>query len=42
MEIIDSDTGKSIQCTPEHKIYTKNRGYVMAKDLNEEDILEII
>ena len=37
MKITDNETGKSIKCTPEHKIYTKNRGYVMAKDLVESD-----
>lgn len=37
MRITDDATGKSIECTPEHKIYTSNRGYVMAKDLTEED-----
>jgi ribonucleoside-diphosphate reductase alpha chain len=42
MLIEDEETGKSIRCTPEHKIYTKNRGYVMAKDLKENDVLEII
>jgi ribonucleoside-diphosphate reductase alpha chain len=41
MLIEDEETGKSIRCTPEHKIYTKNRGYVMAKDLREDDILDI-
>jgi ribonucleoside-diphosphate reductase alpha chain len=41
MRITDSETGKSITCTPEHKIYTKNRGYVMAKDLREDDELVI-
>jgi ribonucleoside-diphosphate reductase alpha chain len=38
---ITSDTGETIRCTPEHKIYTKNRGYVMAKDLLETDELLI-
>ena len=33
--IEDEESGKSIRCTPEHKIYTKNRGYVMAKDLKD-------
>lgn len=40
--IEDVETGKSIRCTPEHKIYTKNRGYVMAKELNEDDVLDVI
>ena len=39
--IEDEESGKSIRCTPEHKIYTKNRGYVMAKNLNADDILDI-
>jgi ribonucleoside-diphosphate reductase alpha chain len=40
--IEDEVTGKSIRCTPEHKVYTKNRGYVMAKDLKENDILDLL
>lgn len=39
--IEDEDTGKTIKCTPDHKIYTKNRGYVLAKDLKEDDVLNI-
>ena len=39
LEIIDEESGKTITCTPEHKIFTKNRGYVMAKDLKEDDEL---
>ena len=31
------DDGKTLKCTPDHKILTSNRGYVMAKDLNEAD-----
>jgi ribonucleoside-diphosphate reductase alpha chain len=42
LEIIDEDTNKKIICTPEHQIYTINRGYIMAKDLCETDILKII
>lgn len=41
MKITDISSGKSIKCTPDHQIFTKNRGYVMAKDLNEDDILVI-
>lgn len=37
MKITDMNTGKFIKCTPDHKVYTKNRGYVMAKDLIETD-----
>lgn len=33
---------KTIKCTPEHKFYTNNRGWVCAKDLlDSDDILEI-
>ena len=41
MRITDED-GKSIVVTPDHKVFTKNRGYVMAKDLTETDELMII
>lgn len=41
LKIIDSVTGKSIKVTEDHKVYTKNRGYVMAKDLTSDDVLEI-
>lgn len=40
MKITD-ETGYSIICTPEHEVWTENRGYVMAKDLIPEDILRI-
>ena len=36
---ITTDDGKIIKCTPDHKIYTSNRGYVKAKDLSEDDDL---
>lgn len=32
-------SGKHITCTPDHKIYTVNRGWLMAKDLVETDSL---
>ena len=38
---ITDDNGNTITCTPEHKIWTENRGYVMAKYLVETDILKI-
>lgn len=41
-EIEDEDTGKIIRCTANHKIYTKNRGYVEAQHLLETDILDIV
>jgi len=39
MKITDEESGKSIVVTPEHKVFTKNRGYVMAKDLTGTDEL---
>ena len=42
MKITDEATGLSITCTPDHKVWTENRGYITAKDLREEDILRII
>lgn len=42
MRITDEASGKCIVVTPEHKIFTKNRGYVMAKDLIKSDDLMII
>ena len=42
IKITDEDTGKSIVCTPDHKIFTKNRGYVLAKELVTEDNVLII
>jgi ribonucleoside-diphosphate reductase alpha chain len=41
MKITDEESGKSIVVTPEHKVFTKNRGYVIAKDLVETDELLI-
>lgn len=38
MKITNHD-GKTITCTPDHKIWTENRGYVMAKELTENDVL---
>lgn len=40
MKITD-DCGNSVICTPEHKIYTKNRGYIEAKNLLSTDVLQI-
>jgi ribonucleotide reductase alpha subunit len=41
LKITDSKSGKSIVCTADHKVYTKNRGYVIASELVADDILEI-
>ena len=36
---IQDEAGRIIKCTPDHQILTKNRGYMMAKDLLETDEL---
>jgi len=41
LEIYDEETDFSLKCTPDHLIYTKNRGYVRADNLLEDDILDI-
>jgi ribonucleoside-diphosphate reductase alpha chain len=33
---------KTIRCTPDHPVYTKNRGYVRADELNEDDDLVVM
>jgi ribonucleotide reductase alpha subunit len=42
IRITDDVTGKVVECTPDHKIYTQNRGWVLAKDLTEDDVLLLI
>jgi ribonucleoside-diphosphate reductase alpha chain len=42
MEIEDTESGFKIKCTPNHKIFTKNRGYVEAQNLKETDMLDIL
>lgn len=38
---IETEEGiKTVVCTPNHKFLTKNRGYVEARDLTSDDILE--
>jgi ribonucleoside-diphosphate reductase alpha chain len=39
---IELEDGKEIKCTPDHKIFTLNRGYVEAKDLTKDDEIKII
>jgi ribonucleoside-diphosphate reductase alpha chain len=36
---ITADSGEIIECTPEHQVFTKNRGWVEAQDLVETDEL---
>jgi intein/homing endonuclease len=33
---------KVIRCTPDHPVYTKNRGYVRADELTEDDDLVVV
>jgi len=42
VEITDTETNQTIRCTPEHLIYTNNRGYVKASELLESDVLNLI
>jgi ribonucleoside-diphosphate reductase alpha chain len=39
IEIYDEETNFSLKCTPDHLIFTKNRGYVRADELEENDKL---
>lgn len=36
---IELEDGEKIELTPDHKVYTKNRGYIEASFLNEDDII---
>lgn len=36
---IETESGEIITLTPNHKIYTKNRGYVRADKINNDDVL---
>ena len=40
LKITDSETGKSIRVTSNHKVWTKNRGWVEAGNLKEDDQLD--
>ena len=42
IEITDDINNVSLICTPEHPVFTKNRGWVEARNLLEEDLLDII
>ena len=39
---LEFDDGYKVKCTPDHRFLTKNKGWVEAKDLTEEDELESI
>ena len=39
---ITDENGNYIICTPEHLVWTENRGYVKANDLVESDELKIL
>ena len=36
---IETTTGNVLTCTPNHKVYTVNRGYIRADELTENDVL---
>ena len=36
---IETTTGSVLTCTPNHKVYTVNRGYIRADELTENDVL---
>ena len=36
------DDGSTVECTPDHKIYTHNRAWVRADSLSEDDCLPIV
>ena len=36
---IETEDGDTIKLTPDHKVYTENRGWIEASQLNKEDIL---
>jgi intein/homing endonuclease len=42
LKITDSVSGKSIKVTPNHKVWTKNRGWVEAGNLTADDELDIV
>jgi ribonucleoside-diphosphate reductase alpha chain len=42
LKITDSVTGKSIKVTANHKVWTKNRGWVEAGSLKSDDLLDLI
>ena len=41
IKVSDTGSGKSLICTPDHKVFTHNRGYVRADELKSDDILEL-
>lgn len=41
LEIEENGITYLVRCTPDHKFYTKNRGYVECKNLTEEDDVEL-
>ena len=42
LKITDTKTGKSIKVTPDHRVWTENRGWVEARDLQPNDELKSI
>ena len=42
LRVTDTTSGKQIVCTPDHKVWTENRGYVKAGELKATDTLRIL
>jgi ribonucleoside-diphosphate reductase alpha chain len=41
LEISDTESNFTLKCTPDHLIFTKNRGFIRADELNENDKLDL-
>ena len=39
---VEDECGNILKCTPSHKVFTKNRGYIDAADLKENDKISFI
>ena len=42
IKITDIKTGRTLECTEDHLVYTENRGYIKAGCLEEDDVLIIV
>ena len=38
---VTAENGNSVKCTPDHKVWTENRGYVEARNLTLDDVLNL-
>jgi len=39
---LELDNGSTIKLTPDHKVYTENRGWIEAANLTDEDVLIMV